>query len=135
MTLDPVREKFVQEYHQHGNASEAYRKAKPRSKSWKPEAIHVNASKLLSEAKVQLRLSELQRMSAEKHDITIETITQMLKEDRELARQNVQSSAAVSAVMGLAKVHGLIVDKNEITGKDGQALVPVLNVTIARDQS
>jgi phage terminase small subunit len=135
MTLDPVREKFVQEYHQHGNASEALRQAKPHAKKWKSEVVNSKASTMLAEGKVQERLSELQRMSAERHDITIETITNMLKEDRDLARQNAQSSAAVSAVMGLAKVHGLIVDKNEITGKDGQALVPVLNVTIARDQS
>jgi len=85
---------------------------------------------MLAEDKVQARLHELQAASAEKHEITIDTLTQMLKEDRKLARGEKQSAAAVSAVMGLAKLHGLIVDKNEHTGKNGETLVPVLNVTI-----
>jgi phage terminase small subunit len=128
--LDPVRERFTQEYHATGNASEALRKAKPHARKWKDNVVHVKASQMLAEDKVQVRLHELQAASAEKHEITIETLTQMLKEDRTLARGEKQSAAAVSAVMGLAKLHGLIVDKNEHTGKNGETLVPVLNVTI-----
>lgn len=128
--LDPVREKFTQQYHALGNASEAYRVANPKSRKWKPETVHVKACNMLKEDKVQARLHELQAASAEKHGITIESLTLMLKEDRQLARDKEQASAAVSAVMGLAKIHGLIVDKNEHTGKDGAPLVPVLNVTL-----
>jgi len=34
-------------------------------------------------------------------------------EDRELARKTETPSAAVSAVMGIAKLHGLLVDKSK----------------------
>lgn len=127
---DPVRETFVQTFHATGNASEAFRTAKPRSQKWKPAVVHTKASEMLANGEVQVRLHELQAAAAEKHEITVESLTLMLKEDRQLARDNTQSSAAVSAVMGLAKLHGLIVDKAEVAGKDGTPLVPVLNITI-----
>ena len=129
--LDPVREKFIHEYQQHGNASESLRRAKPHARKWKPEVVNSKASTMLAEGKVQERLSQLQQESAKKHEITVDSLTAMLKEDRDLARTNVQTSAAVSAVMGLAKIHGLIVDKNALTDKDGENVVPVLNVTIS----
>lgn len=132
MTLDPVRERFIQEYHATGNATEALRRAKPHALKWKPEVVNSKASTMLSEGKVQERLSQLQARSAEKHDITIDSLTAMLQEDRTLARTEKQSSAAISAVMGLAKLHGLIVDKAEHTGKDGAQLIPVINVAVGR---
>ena len=133
--LDPVREKFIKEYHQHGNASEAFRTAKPHAKKWKPSVVNSKASTMLSEGRVQERLSELQRMSAERHGITLEKLTNMLLEDRTMARDTLKANAAVQAVMGLAKLHGLLIDKQEVTGKDGAPLVPVLNVNVTRDQS
>jgi len=131
--LDPVREKFAQAFHATGNASEAFRRANPRSKKWKPEALHPKASNMLAEDKVQARLSELQAASAERHMITIETLTEMLKDDRMLARENAQSSAAVRAVEVMARLHGLLVEKQEHTGKDGTPLTPVINVTVSGD--
>jgi hypothetical protein len=107
----PVRERFAQEYVQSNNAAEAYKKANPKAVKWKPETLYPKASKVLAENKVRTRLIELQEASAAKAGITIESITQMLKEDRELARSSNQSSAAIQAAMGLAKLHGLILDK------------------------
>ena len=88
----------------------------------KETSVHVNACKLLKNAKVALRLDQLQQRAQKRHDINIDTITEMLKADRELARKNAQSSAAVNAVMGMAKLHGLLVDKQEQTGANGGAL-------------
>jgi phage terminase small subunit len=137
MTLDPVREKFARFYVETGNASEAYRRANPKARKWKAEAVNVEASRTKADPTVSLRIEEIQAAARERHNINLETLTEMLREDRDLARQEKQSSAAVSAVMGLAKLHGLIVDKakSEVTGKDGAPLVPVLNVTVTRDQS
>jgi phage terminase small subunit len=36
--LDPVRERFAQEYHATGNASEAYRRANPKARTSRPSA-------------------------------------------------------------------------------------------------
>lgn len=140
-TLDPIREKFIQEYHAHGNASEALRTAKPKAKAWKPETVHKRASEMLLSREVQGRLRMLQEQSALKHDITIERLTQMALEAYEAAQipgistGQKQSSAMVKAAEFLSKLHGYMVEKSEVTGKDGAPLVPVLNVQIGRDQS
>ena len=57
--LTVKQEAFCQLYVDLGNASEAYRRAYD-SKA-KPESVHVNASKVLSDAKVSLRVTELQK--------------------------------------------------------------------------
>jgi hypothetical protein len=128
--LDPVREKFAQEYCATGNASEARRRADPKTKKWKKQSLHVEASKMLNEPEVQLRIHDLQAAAREKHGVTIESLTLELEEARTFAKSVGQSGPMVTAVMGKAKLHGLIVDKNEVTGKDGTPLVPVLNVSL-----
>ena len=49
----------------------------------------------------------------ERMDTTVETITRQLHEDRRLAHETKQADAAVQATMGLAKLHGLLVDRHE----------------------
>lgn len=107
MTLTPKQEAFAQAYVETGNAAEAYRRA-GYSTAQSDKSIHENASKL--HTKILPRIEELQKRARERHDINVDTLTQMLKEDRQLARENAQSSAAVNAVMGMAKLHGLLVD-------------------------
>ena len=135
--LDPVREKFIHEYQQHGNASEALRRAKPHARKWKPEVVNSKASTMLAEGKVQERLAQLQLRSAEKNDITIERLTRMTLEAFDASKipgratGQQQTSAMVKAAEFLGKLHGLVVDKSEVTGADGAPLMPVLNVTIS----
>ena len=107
------QEAFARAYVETGNASEAYRRAYDAARM-KPEAIHVNASKLLADTKVALRVDALQEKHAKRHDITVDRITEMLLEDRTLARSNDQPAAAVSATMGIAKLHGLIIDRSKV---------------------
>jgi len=78
--LTPKQEHFIQEYvNTGGNASEAYRRAYPTSKTWKETSLNVNASKLLKDAKVTLRLKELQEKESKKHVVTREWIIDELK--------------------------------------------------------
>ena len=116
--MTPKQEAFARAYVETGNASEAYRRAYDAQRM-KNEAIAVNACKLLKDAKVALMVERLQLKHQKRHEITVDSITEMLKADRELARQNAQSGAAVTAAMGLAKLHGLIVEKREVTHKQG----------------
>lgn len=111
--MTPKQEAFARAYVETGNASEAYRRSYD-AENMKDQVIWNRASELLQHGGVTVRVQELQSAAAEKHKITVDTITEMLKEDRELARTNAQSGAAVSASMGLAKLHGLIVEKREI---------------------
>lgn len=57
--LTQKQEAFCLAYIETGNASAAYRRAYPVSKKWKDQAVHVNASKMLADAKVSLRISDL----------------------------------------------------------------------------
>jgi phage terminase small subunit len=132
--MTPKQEAFARAYVETGNASEAYRQAYD-AENMKPDVVKVKACELLKNGNVAVTVANLKASLQKRHEITVDTITAMLKEDRELAKENKQSSAAVSASMGLAKLHGLIVDKAEHTGKGGAPLVPVLNVGIGRDQS
>lgn len=138
MTLAPKHEAFAKAYLETGNASEAYRIASPHSKKWKPQAVHVRASQLLASDKVQLRLSELQQASAQKHEITIEKLTEMTlnayKESQRIAPTTgqMQTASMIKAAEFLGKLHGLVVEKSEMTGKDGVPLIPSVNVSITR---
>lgn len=119
--LTPKQEKFAQVYVETGNASEAYRQSYSTA-NFKPESINVNASKLLADAKVSLRIDELKALHARRHDMTVDDIRAMLIEDREFAREMETPAAAVSATMGMAKLYGHLRDKVEHTGKDGAAI-------------
>ena len=107
------QEAFARAYVETGNASEAYRRAYD-AKNMKPEVIAVKASELLKNGKVAVKVGQLRAQLAERHGITVDTITEMLKKDRNLAHEIQQPGAAVSASMGLAKLHGLIVDKSKV---------------------
>lgn len=116
--MTPKQEKFCQLYVELGNASEAYRQAYNAARM-KPESVAVQAAKMLVSPKIALRLAELKAHHAERHDMTVDDIAKMLKEDRDFARECETPAAAVSATMGLAKLYGHLRDKVEHTSPDG----------------
>jgi hypothetical protein len=68
---------------------------------------------------VQARIGELQERAAVKVEKTVADLILMLEEDRTLARNEKQSSAAVAAVMGMGKLLGHLKDKVEHSGSIG----------------
>lgn len=104
-----------------GNQSKAYRKAYDCSNS-KPETVWVNSCKLFADANVMQRVIELQAEHLERHNVTVDSITTELDEARDLAKTEKQPAAMTGAITAKAKVHGLITDKRELTGKDGGAI-------------
>lgn len=117
-SLTPKQEKFAQVYVETGNASEAYRRAY-NTKNYKPESVTVNASKLLSDANVSLRVAELRAATVKRHEITVDTIRDMLLEDRDFARELETPAAAVSATEKLGKLYGLFTEKVDHSGQVG----------------
>lgn len=101
-------ELFAQALAKGDNATNAYKNAGYTAKG---NAAESAASRLLSDVKVQARVTELQERAAIKAEKTAADIVAMLEEDRTLARSEKQPSAAVSAALGMAKVLGLITDK------------------------
>lgn len=113
--LTPKQEAFCLAYIETGNASEAYRRAYDASKT-KDNVVHVKASELLANGKVAVRLGELQHKNAERAGVTVDRISKMLTDAYDLAMQGeVQApAAAVSAALGLAKLHGHLVEKKHV---------------------
>lgn len=92
-------------------ADEAYKAA-----GYKPN--RGNAATLKANQSVQSRVEELQAKHAEKIEITVELLTNMLIDDHAQAKELGQTSAAISAVNSIGKLHGLIIDRKEVkTGR------------------
>lgn len=59
MKLTPAQDEFARWVVELGNASEAYRRAYPRSKAWKPKTVNEAASRLAANSKVAARVEQL----------------------------------------------------------------------------
>src|SRR5690606_32783594 len=62
------------------------------------------------------RVAEIQNKVAKKVEITVESLAAELEEARGLAITEKQTSAAVSATMGKAKLFGLGIEHRKLTG-------------------
>ena len=111
--LTQKQERFCLSYIETGNASEAYRVNYNAEKMGEP-SLNVAAHELLNNPKITLRLAELQKAHQERHKITIDSLTSRLTAAEQLGLSNNNPSAAVSAIMGIAKLHGLITDKQKV---------------------
>src|SRR5262245_21533212 len=80
-------------------------------------AAEVNACRLLKKAKILERVHELQAQAAEDTKETADKCVQELNQLRRDAHADKAYAAAVSAVMGKARILNLIVDQPEVRGK------------------
>lgn len=112
MKLTVKQEAFCLAYIETGNASEAYRRSYSAEKM-KQEAIAIEASRLLDNPNVALRVAELKQSLVKRHEVTVDSLMLELEEARMAAMgaSNPQSAAAVAATMGKAKLAGLLVDR------------------------
>ena len=129
MHMTPKQEAFCQKFIELGNASAAYR-ASYDAEKMKPATVNRRAKELLDNGKIGARIDELRAAHLLRHEMTVADIARMLIEDRQFAREMESAAAAVSASMGLAKLHGLLRDKVEHTGKDGG---PIQTEQVERD--
>ncbi len=83
-----------------------------------------NATRLKANESVMKRVAELQSKAVKKVEITVESLALELEEARSIAIGEKQSSAAVAATMGKAKLFGLGIERRHHSGQ-----VTVLNVT------
>jgi len=105
-------ERFAQAVAKGHSATEAYRLA-----GYKGD--RTAASRLSTNVNVAQRVSELQGRSAKRVEVTVESLAAELEEARALALTEKQTSAAVSATMGKAKLFGLIIEKHKHSGAIG----------------
>ena len=101
------QERFAQELVKGRTADEAYQLAGY-------SANRGNASVLKSKQIIKDRVEELLGKSAERVVVTIDTIAEMLKEDRAKARLENQMGAAVRATESLGRLYGYYVERKDI---------------------
>jgi len=116
--LTVKQEKACQAYVECGDKSKAYRTAY-NTTNMKPATVNRAAKELFDNPKMTAREQELRAEHRKRHDVTVDTLTEEYEEARELASDIKQPASMVSATTGKAKLHGLVRDKQEITGKDG----------------
>ena len=124
MALTQKQEAFCIAYVETGNASEAYRRAYDTS-NMNSATVNRNAKALTDKDKIATRLAELRAPLIKRMEITVEDLIRELEEARTVAMtcETPQSSAAIAATMGKAKLLGLDKQVVELTGKNGGPII------------
>ena len=108
-----------------GRLSEAYREAYDAD-NMTDESVKVTAHRLARDHEgVAKRIDALRAELLERHRTSVDTITAELEEARRLAMTEKAAGPAVQASMGKAKLHGLLVEKKEVTTPQGVKFVMV----------
>ena len=105
---NPKHERFAQELAKGKTADEAYVIAGYSENRG-------NCIRLKAKESILARVDELLGRCAEKAEVTIDWLRRLLIEDRDLARELGQASAAVSAVNSIGKLYGLMIDRKDVT--------------------
>lgn len=118
--LTQKQENFCLVYIETGNASEAYRQAY-KTERMSSATVNRAAKQLLDNPKIATRLEELRAPIIERHNVTVDSLIKELEEARTaaLGAEVAQSSAAVAATMGKAKLCGLDKQVIDLTSTDG----------------
>lgn len=66
-----------------------------------------NAARLRTNENIQIRIAELQAHHQQRHDVTVDSLTNEYEDARSLAMDIEAPSAAISATSGKARLHGL----------------------------
>lgn len=125
-SLTSQQETFAQQIAAGLTQSDAYRFAYPASKKRADVTVWVDASKLAANPKVSLRIKELQAKAADLCAISTQSLVDELDNiiKLSLAQERPQCSAAVNAIMSIAKLLGLDKQVVEVTG-NGMPLIRV----------
>lgn len=109
--ITPKQEAFVREYLKDLNATQAAIRA-----GYSEKTAQEQGSRLLSNVMVAEAVAKRQDKAAKRAEITVDSLAQELEEARAIALAEKQSSAAVSATMGKAKLFGLGSENRKISG-------------------
>lgn len=107
--LTVKQENFALKFVEHGHALRAYRESYPNNMG--DTAARTEASRVRNHPSVAQRILQLQEENRNKNSISLEYITNGLKEAIKMAKENEDISNLRQAYMDIAKLHGLIVEK------------------------
>ena len=131
--MNPKQQRFCEEYVIDSNGTQAAIRA-----GYAANSANVTASRLLTKANVRERVDQLFVEQRDRLDVSIDGLTELFRDDRQLAHDNKQAGAAVSATEKIAKLHGLMserlkVDVHVTTGEMSDAEVEAEFDEIERD--
>jgi len=106
--MTPKQERFVQEYLVDQNATAAAKRA-----GYSERTAYSQGQRLLKNVEARQAIQAAQAEHRERTAVTVESITEKLRAAYDLAKTNGQSASMVQASMGLAKLHGYLVDRTE----------------------
>ena len=118
-------------YVESGNAGEAYRVAYDTSGN--DATARRNAFTVLHRPRVTAQVAQLQAEHQDRHCVTVDRLTEELEAARQLAFQNKSPAAAVAATMGKARLHGLLVDKQELVQRPNVSFRMIMPTTKDED--
>ncbi len=107
--MNPKRQRFCEEYAVDLNGAQAAIRA-----GYAPGSAKVTASRLLTDANVRECVDQLIVKRQERLEVDIDSLTTLFRDDRQLAHDNKQAGAAVSATEKIAKLHGLMSERLKV---------------------
>jgi phage terminase small subunit len=110
--LTPKERNFALAYIETGSAAKAYRQAYDHNGN--DATARRCGFTVLHKAKVMALVTDLQAEHRDRHKVTIDGLTWELEKARSLAMDSGNAAAAVQAIMGKAKLHGLLLDRAQI---------------------
>lgn len=113
MALTAKQEAFALAVASGMNQSDAYRSAYDTKPNASLAAINVNASKVMANAKVRLRVGELRKPAVAAAQYGLQEAMREASEALEVSRRKENGGAMVAAVTLRAKLAGLIIEKRQ----------------------
>lgn len=113
--MTPKQRHFAKLVAHGASQSDAYRIAYD-AENMTDKSIHENASKLANDAKVAPRIEEIQEEIRISEGISLEYITKSILDDITALKNDGNSNHSAQRLMDLAKLHGLVVEKKEVSG-------------------
>jgi phage terminase small subunit len=111
--LNPRQTAFVRHLAEGKSQAQAYLDAGYRGDRRQADA---NAARLIAKDKIALHLGKLQAAAQKRTEITVDALVEELEQMRLWAIECRNPAAGVSAILGKAKLLGLVIDKTEVSG-------------------
>ncbi len=107
--MNPKQRRFAEEYVVDHNATQAAIRAGYSERTAKQQG-----SRLLTYVDVIEAVRAKEARLSRKIEVSISSLSEEMRENRDLALENKQAAAAQQASMGIAKLHGLLVERTEV---------------------
>ncbi len=118
--MTPKQQRFAEEYVVDHNATQAAIRA-----GYSPKTAYSIGHENLKKPEIAAAIAAEQARLRRRNNVTIGSMTEEMRENRDLAVANGQAAAAQQASMGIAKLHGLLIDRAEVKTTNDMTLAQV----------